>query len=71
MKWIVGGSRLVSDPDVIVPVCRDQADDYLVALARRELGTIVTGDHDLLALRDAGIVVMTVGELAEAVRLSQ
>lgn len=71
MKWIVGGSRLVSDPDAIVPVCRDQADDYLVALARRELATIVTGDRDLLVLRDAGIALMTVGELAEAVRLSQ
>jgi predicted nucleic acid-binding protein len=31
-------------------VCRDPADDYLVALARREMATIITGDRDLLLL---------------------
>lgn len=64
MEWIIGGSRVVPDPDRIVPVCRDPADDYLVALAIRELATIVTGDGDLLALRGNGFDVITIGELA-------
>ena len=68
MKWIVGGSRVVSDPDAIVPVCRDPADDYLVALALRELATIVTGDRDLLVFRGDGIDVITIGELAATLR---
>jgi putative PIN family toxin of toxin-antitoxin system len=50
MEWIVGGARVVSDAEAIVPVCRDPADDYLVALARREMATIITGDRDLLLL---------------------
>ena len=66
MAWIVGGARVVSDPEAIVPVCRDPADDYLVALARREAASIVTGDGDLLVLRPSGIDVITVGELAVA-----
>jgi putative PIN family toxin of toxin-antitoxin system len=66
MSWIVGGSRIVSDPETIVRVCRDPDDDYLVALARREAAPIVTGDGDLLVLRPSGIAVMTVGELAVA-----
>ena len=69
LTWIIGGSRVASDPEVVVPVCRDPADDYLVALARREMATIVTGDKDLLILRDAGIDVMTIGELADVLRL--
>jgi len=27
MRWIVGGSRVVSDPEIVVPACRDPADD--------------------------------------------
>ena len=64
MAWIVGGSRIVPDPETAVPVCRDSADDYLVALARREDAAIVTGDRDLLVLRRSGIDVITVAELA-------
>ena len=68
MRWILGGSTLAADPEAIVPVCRDPADDYLVALARREAASIVTGDGDLLALRGLGIDVITVGELGSGLR---
>jgi putative PIN family toxin of toxin-antitoxin system len=68
MRWIVGGSTLVADPEAIVPVCRDPADDYLVALARREAAPIVTGDGDLQALRSRGVDVITVGDLAARLR---
>jgi putative PIN family toxin of toxin-antitoxin system len=70
LAWIIGGSLLVADPDPIPPVCRDPADDYLVALARREGATIVTGDADLLALRDSGISVATPTEMAAALGIS-
>ncbi len=66
MQWIIGGSTIVGDPDTILPLCRDPADEYLVALAGREAATIVTGDGDLLILRGVGVAVMTVGELAAA-----
>jgi predicted nucleic acid-binding protein len=39
-----------------------------VALALRELATIVTGDRDLLVLRGDGIDVITIGELAATLR---
>lgn len=64
MRWIVGGSTIAADPEAILLVCRDPADDYVVALARREAATIVTGDGDLLALRSLGVDVITVAELA-------
>jgi len=68
MQWIVGGSSIVGDPETIRPVCRDPADDYLVALGAREAASIVTGDGDPLALRSLGIDVITVVELAAALR---
>jgi putative PIN family toxin of toxin-antitoxin system len=68
MEWIIGGSRVVPDPDRIIPACRDPADDYPVALARRELATIVTGDNDLLSLQGGGIDVIAIGELAATLR---
>jgi predicted nucleic acid-binding protein len=71
MRWIVGGSRVASDPETVVPLCRDPADDYLVALALREVATIVTGDRDLFVLRPSGIDVVTVGELAAAFGVSR
>jgi len=71
MRWIVGGSRVVSDPEIVIPVCRDPADDYLVALALREVATIATGDLDLLVLRHSGIDVITIGELAVALGVSR
>jgi len=51
MKWILGGSKLVTDPSRIERVCRDPKDDYIVALAREQRATIVSGDADLLVLK--------------------
>ena len=56
MQWILGGSRLVADPSRVAKVCRDPGDDYLVALAKEQKATIVSGDGDLLALKDKGYV---------------
>lgn len=69
MEWIIGGSLVVSDPETIVPACRDPADDYLLALARQETASIVTGDGDLLVLRDSGVDVITVSEPAVSLRV--
>ena len=40
----------VEDPGVSPPRSRDPGDDYLLALAEASAATLVTGDHDLLAL---------------------
>jgi putative PIN family toxin of toxin-antitoxin system len=46
-------AAIVEDPDDVPPVTRDRADDYLVALARKEgVDAVVSGDRDLL---DAGL----------------
>lgn len=47
-------------------VCRDPRDDYLVALAvATRAGAIVTGDRDLLELRDPPVAVLTPRTLIE------
>jgi hypothetical protein len=44
---------MAEDPDPVPAVTRDPADDYLVALARRErVDAIISGDLDL---REAGL----------------
>lgn len=45
---IEAASDLVADPDPVPPATRDPADDYLIALARREeVDAIISGDPDL------------------------
>jgi putative PIN family toxin of toxin-antitoxin system len=64
-------SALTVDPSPPHPaVCRDTADDYLVALARSaHVEAVVTGDLDLLSLDDPDLQVITPRRLIE--RLDQ
>ncbi len=43
---------MVEDPITIRAATRDTKDDYLVAFARSVDATIVTGDRDILDVRD-------------------
>ena len=60
-----GVMTLVADPPLPHPaVCRDSGDDYLVAPARAAVvDALVTGDRDLLELKDIGVAVITPREL--------
>jgi putative PIN family toxin of toxin-antitoxin system len=68
---LAGVTVVMTDPPPPHPlVCRDPADDYLVALAREvDVESIVTGDADLLSLEDPGLSVMTPRELVERLGL--
>lgn len=67
MTWLLTGSTLVDDPVNIPQVCRDPEDDYLVALAKAESSTLVSGDDDLLALREGTTVqIMTAREYLDS-----
>ncbi len=45
-----------SSADPLPRICRDSRDDYLIAQAISSGAThLLTGDRDLLALRDAGL----------------
>ena len=67
MADLAGVMTLAADPPTPYPaVCRDSGDDYLVALARAALAdALVTGDRDLIELRDIGVAVITPRELAK------
>lgn len=58
---LAGVVTLAADPPTPYPaVCRDPGDDYLVALARiAVVDALVTGDRDLLELKDIGVAVIT------------
>ena len=64
---LAGVTSLTADPPPPHPaVCRDPADDYLVALAySANADAIVTGDLDLLSLEKPGLSVITPRELIE------
>jgi predicted nucleic acid-binding protein len=64
---LAGVTSLTEDPPPPHPaVCRDPADDYLVALAySANADAIVTGDLDLLSLEEPGLSVITPRELTE------
>jgi putative PIN family toxin of toxin-antitoxin system len=52
---LVALSDVVELPEPIPRICRDPADDRVIACAvAGNAGIIVTGDHDLLALERAG-----------------
>ncbi len=61
-------TTLVADPTEPYPaICRDPADDYLLALARETMvDVVVSGDRDLLALRPSDITIVTPRELIES-----
>ena len=52
IAWVLGASQMVEDPITIRAATRDTKDDYLVAFARSVDATIVTGDRDILDVRD-------------------
>jgi predicted nucleic acid-binding protein len=64
---LAGVTSLTADPPPPHPaVCRDPADDYLVALAySANADAVVTGDRDLLSLAEPGLSVITPRELVE------
>ena len=64
---LAGVTSLTVDPPPPHPaVCRDPADDYLVALAHSaNADAVVTGDLDLLSLEEPGLSVITPRELIE------
>ena len=66
---LAGVMTLAADPPTPYPaVCRDPGDDYLVALARAAaVDALVTGDRDLLELKEIGVAVITPRELVERV----
>ena len=56
----------VADPDVVDPVSRDPADDYLVALARAAgADAIVSGDQHLTSLSAEAFRVLTPREAVD------
>jgi putative PIN family toxin of toxin-antitoxin system len=68
---LAGVTVLAADPPTPHPaVCRDPADDYLVALAHSaNAEAIVTGDLDLLSLEEPGVSVVTPRDLVERLEL--
>ena len=62
-------SELVVPPDEVPRICRDRDDDWVIACAvAGDADVVVTGDDDLLALKDmlqevAGVTVMSPAEL--------
>jgi len=58
---------LAADPPSPHPaICRDPADDYLVALAlSADAEALVTGDLDLLSVVEPGVAVLTPRDLIE------
>ncbi len=46
---------LAADPASAARLSRDPGDDYLLAVARSTAGVLVTGDQDLLAVKDAPV----------------
>jgi putative PIN family toxin of toxin-antitoxin system len=68
---LAGVTDLTADPPSPHPaVCRDPADDYLVALAHAaNAELLVTGDVDLLSLEKPGVPVLTPRDLIERLEL--
>jgi putative PIN family toxin of toxin-antitoxin system len=68
---LAGLTDLTADPpSPHSSVCRDPADDYLVALAHAaNAEVLVTGDVDLLSLDEPGMPVMTARGLIERLEL--
>jgi putative PIN family toxin of toxin-antitoxin system len=64
---LAGVTALMEDPPAPHhAVCRDPADDYLVALAHSaNADAVVTGDLDLLSLAEPGLSVITPRTLIE------
>ena len=64
---LAGVTSLTPDPPPPhLAVCRDPADDYLVALARStSADALVTGDQDLLSLADPDVSIITPRGLLE------
>ncbi len=53
VRWLLGSASAVTEPPDITPIrSRDPADDYLVGLAWRHNAALVSGDRDLLELRE-------------------
>lgn len=53
LLWLLRKSATIADdPPSAPPMSRDPGDDYLLALARETRSILVTGDRDLLELRD-------------------
>ncbi len=67
--WIRDNGTLVEDPGEPPPVrSRDSDDDYLVALAISRRAFLVTGDQDLLELRNDNLPIVTPAEFAAMLR---
>jgi hypothetical protein len=67
LALILALGELVDLPDVIPPICRDPADDVVIACAvAGGADAIVSGDRDLLALGHVGgIPVLTAAQFLE------
>ena len=48
-------ATLADDPPSAARLSRDPGDDYLLAVARSTAAVLVTGDQDLLAVKDAPV----------------
>jgi len=68
---LAGVTALTADAPLPYPaVCRDPPDDYLDALAREgDAEAIVTGDADLLSLKEPGLSVITPPDLLDRLEL--
>jgi uncharacterized protein len=64
---VMGLSELVELPEDIPRICRDPADDQVIACAVvGEVDVIVSGDRDLLAMERAGsIPILSAGQFLE------
>ena len=55
VELLRGAAVMAADPASPPRISRDSGDDYLLALARATAAVLVSGDQDLLALRDAPV----------------
>ena len=69
VETIAAVADLVPDPGQVVPLTRDSADDYLIALARiHHAECIVSGDRDLLEWVEQRPPVVTPAAFATLIR---
>lgn len=69
VETIAAVADLVPDPGQVVPLTRDSADDYLIALARiHHAECIVSGDRDLLEWEEQRPPVVTPAAFATLIR---